>query len=51
MIFIVAAVLLLAVLVGAAVQLPLPAALAAGAVIGCWLLVFTVRERKRHQGS
>ncbi|NLU70605.1 hypothetical protein [Streptomyces sp. HNM0574] len=51
MIFIVAAVMLLALVVGAAAHLPLPATLAAAAVIACWLLVFAVRERKHRQGS
>jgi hypothetical protein len=52
MLFIVAAFLLLGVLVGTAAHIPLSASLAAAAVIGAWLLVFAVRERRHHrQGS
>lgn len=52
MIFLVAAFLLLGVLVGPAAHLPTSATLAAAAVIGVWLLVFAVRERRHHrQGS
>lgn len=52
MIFLVAAFLLLGLVVGTAAYIPLPATLAAAAVIGTWLLVFAVRERKHHrQGS
>jgi len=52
MIFIVAAFLLLGLLVGTAAHIPLPATLAAAAVIGAWLLIFAVRELKHHrQGS
>lgn len=47
MIFLVAAFLLLGVLVGAAAQLPPTVALAAGAVLGGWLLIFAYRERGR----
>lgn len=47
MIFLVAAFLLLGVLVGAAAHLPPTVALAAGAVLGCWLLIFAYRERRR----
>lgn len=49
MIFIVAAFLLLGLLVGTAAHLPLPATLAAGAVITAWLLVFAVRERRANR--
>lgn len=52
MLFIVAAFLLLGLLVGTAAHIPLPATLAAAAVISAWLLIFAVRERKHHrQGS
>ena len=52
MIFIVAAFLLLGLLVGTAAHIPLPATVAAATVIGAWLLIFAVRERKHHrQGS
>lgn len=52
MLFIVAAFLLLGLLVGTAAHIPLPATLAAAAVICGWLLIFAVRERKHHrQGS
>ncbi|WP_199566918.1 hypothetical protein [Streptomyces triticagri] len=46
MIILVAAILLFGVVVGAAAQLPVPAALLAGAVLATWLLVFAVRERR-----
>ncbi|MFF8844418.1 hypothetical protein ACF08N_17150 [Streptomyces sp. NPDC015127] len=42
----VAALLLMGVMLGAVVQLPTSASLVAAAVIGCWLLVFAVRERR-----
>nr|WSW66668.1 hypothetical protein OG461_10980 [Streptomyces sp. NBC_00995] len=45
MIILVAAVLLLGIVLGAVVQIPLPLSLALGALIGCWLLAFAVRER------
>lgn len=45
MIVLVAALLLLGIVLGAVVQIPLPLSLALGALIGCWLLVFAVRER------
>ncbi|MFI1184937.1 hypothetical protein [Streptomyces californicus] len=45
MLVLVAALLLLGILVGAVAHVPLPLSLAAAAVIGCWLLVFAVRER------
>jgi hypothetical protein len=48
MLFLVAALLLLGVLVGAAAHLPLPVTLIAAAAIGGWLLVFGVRERAGH---
>jgi putative effector of murein hydrolase LrgA (UPF0299 family) len=52
MVFIVAAFLLLGLLVGTAAHIPVPATLAAAAVIAAWLLIFAVRERKhRRQGS
>ncbi|MFD3789436.1 hypothetical protein [Streptomyces cyaneofuscatus] len=41
----VAALLLLGIALGAVAQLPVPVSLAAGAVIGCWLLIFAARER------
>ncbi|MBT2368505.1 hypothetical protein J7E88_25060 [Streptomyces sp. ISL-10] len=44
MLVLVAALLLMGVMLGAVVQLPAPVSLVAGAVIGCWLLVFAVRE-------
>ncbi|MGV9255575.1 hypothetical protein [Streptomyces sp. NPDC003697] len=47
MVFLVAALLLLAVLLGAAAYLPWPLTLVLGAVIVVWLAVFTVRERRR----
>ncbi|MGW5271551.1 hypothetical protein ACWEQP_02975 [Streptomyces sp. NPDC004044] len=45
MIILVAALLLLGVVLGAVVQIPLPLTLALAAAIGCWLLIFVVRER------
>ena len=51
MIFLVAAFLLLGVFVGTAAHLPLPATVLAATVIGAWLLVFAIRERKHRQGS
>ncbi|WP_326634534.1 MULTISPECIES: hypothetical protein [unclassified Streptomyces] len=45
MIILVAALLLLGVVLGAVVQIPLPLTLAFAAAIGCWLLIFAVRER------
>lgn len=49
MIFLVAALLVLGVLVGAAAYLPLPVTLVLGALILLWLAVFTVRERGRRR--
>ncbi|TQK51680.1 hypothetical protein FBY35_2093 [Streptomyces sp. SLBN-118] len=49
MIALVAALLLLGIMLGAVAQLPLSASLVACTVIGAWLLVFAVRERRaRH---
>lgn len=45
MIVLIAAVLLLGIVLGAVVQIPLALSLTLGALIGCWLLVFAVRER------
>ncbi|CAM5651308.1 MULTISPECIES: hypothetical protein [Streptomyces] len=45
MLVLVAALLLLGILLGAVAHIPLPLTLAAAAVIGCWLLIFGVRER------
>ncbi|GGQ58311.1 hypothetical protein [Streptomyces flaveolus] len=47
MLFLVVALLLLGILVGAVAYLPWPAAVVLGAGILLWLLVFTTRERKR----
>jgi 4-amino-4-deoxy-L-arabinose transferase-like glycosyltransferase len=47
MLFLVVALLLLGILVGAAAYLPWPVAVVLGAGILLWLLVFTTRERKR----
>ncbi|MFE7795852.1 hypothetical protein [Streptomyces sp. NPDC057460] len=44
-IILVAALLLLGVVLGTVVQIPLPLTLALAAAIGCWLLIFAVRER------
>ncbi|WP_405602372.1 hypothetical protein OG741_27775 [Streptomyces sp. NBC_01410] len=49
MIALVAALLLLGIMLGAVAQLPLPVSLVACTLIGAWLLVFAVRERRaRH---
>ncbi|WP_197348724.1 hypothetical protein [Streptomyces bathyalis] len=48
MLFLVAAFLLLGLLVGTAAHIPVPATFAAAAVIGTWLLIFAVRERRHH---
>ncbi|MCX5143063.1 MULTISPECIES: hypothetical protein [unclassified Streptomyces] len=45
MIVLVVALLLLGIVLGAVSQIPLPLTLVLGALIGCWLLVFAVRER------
>jgi len=45
MIVLIVALLLLGVVLGAVVQIPLPVSFAMATVIGCWLLVFAVRER------
>ncbi|MEU8893603.1 hypothetical protein [Streptomyces sp. NPDC048442] len=47
MIALVAVLLLLGVLLGPVAHAPLPVTLIAAALIGCWLLVFAVRERRR----
>ncbi|MFF0187479.1 hypothetical protein [Streptomyces sp. NPDC005244] len=46
MLFLVAALLLLGVVVGAAAHLPLPVTLVAAAAIGCWLLVYGLRKHR-----
>ncbi|WP_406455052.1 hypothetical protein OG782_26555 [Streptomyces sp. NBC_00876] len=45
MIVLVAALLLLGIVLGPVVQIPFALSLTFGALIGCWLLVFAVRER------
>ncbi|MFE2974056.1 hypothetical protein [Streptomyces sp. NPDC057644] len=45
MLVLVAALLLLGIVLGAVAHLPLPLTLVAATVIGCWLLIFAVRER------
>ncbi|MGW6271861.1 hypothetical protein [Streptomyces sp. NPDC055060] len=45
MLFLVAALLLLGVALGSVAHAPVSVSLVAAAVIGVWLLVFTVRER------
>ncbi|MGW1227243.1 hypothetical protein [Streptomyces sp. NPDC002530] len=45
MIVLVAALLLLGIVLGAVAQIPPVLSLVLGALIGCWLLVFAVRER------
>lgn len=46
MLFLVAAVMLLGVLLGSVAHTSLPVALVAAVCIGCWLLLFAVRERR-----
>ncbi|MDT0305571.1 hypothetical protein RM780_01140 [Streptomyces sp. DSM 44917] len=46
MILIVGALAVLGFLIGAAAHLPPSVSLIAGAVIGCWLIAFAVRERR-----
>ncbi|WP_328315584.1 hypothetical protein [Streptomyces sp. NBC_00388] len=48
MLFLVVAFVVLAVLVGSATYLPLPVTVVAGVAITLWLLVFAVRERRKH---
>jgi hypothetical protein len=45
MIILVAALLLFGIALGAVVQIPPVLGLTFGALIGCWLLIFAVRER------
>ncbi|MFI5683160.1 hypothetical protein [Streptomyces sp. NPDC051636] len=47
MLFLVAALLLLGVVVGAAAYLPWPVTVVLGTLIAGWLLVFAARERRR----
>ncbi|KIZ19073.1 hypothetical protein [Streptomyces natalensis] len=51
MLFLVAALLLMGVMLGTAAHLPLSVTLIAAAVIAGWLLVFTLRERRHHEGT
>lgn len=46
MLFLVAALLLLGVVVGAAAHLPLPVTLVAAVAIGCWLLFYGLRKHR-----
>jgi putative effector of murein hydrolase LrgA (UPF0299 family) len=48
MLFLVAALMLFGVVLGAVAHAPLPASVIAAAVIGVWLVVFAVRERHAH---
>ncbi|GDY62593.1 hypothetical protein SAV14893_019860 [Streptomyces avermitilis] len=49
MLFLVAALLLLGVVLGAVAHAPLSVSLVAAAVIGLWLVVFAIRERHGHR--
>ncbi|MEU3741077.1 MULTISPECIES: hypothetical protein [unclassified Streptomyces] len=51
MLFLVAALLLLGVALGAVAHAPLSVSLVAAAVIGVWLMVFAVRERHTRHHS
>ncbi|MGW0907983.1 hypothetical protein [Streptomyces sp. NPDC002853] len=46
MLFLVAALLLLGVALGSVAHAPLPVSLVAAVVIGVWLMVFAIRERR-----
>jgi hypothetical protein len=48
--FLVVALVVLAVVVGSAAYLPWPVTLVAGVAIATWLAVFAVRERRRRGG-
>ncbi|WP_187283205.1 hypothetical protein [Streptomyces sp. t39] len=50
MIVLVAALLVMGIMLGAVVQLPASVSLVAGALIGCWLIAFAVRERRARRG-
>ncbi|MEU2585192.1 hypothetical protein ABZ612_19975 [Streptomyces avermitilis] len=49
MLFLVAALLLMGVVLGAVAHAPLSVSLVAAAVIGLWLVVFAIRERQDHR--
>ncbi|MFD8383923.1 hypothetical protein ACFV2X_36340 [Streptomyces sp. NPDC059679] len=51
MLFIVAALALVGILLGAAAHTPLPIFLVASAAIATWLLIFFIRERAGHKES
>ncbi|MEV0324052.1 hypothetical protein ACIBKX_28680 [Streptomyces sp. NPDC050658] len=51
MLFLVAALLLLGVALGSVAHAPLPVTLVAATVIGAWLLVFAIRERRAQHRS
>ncbi|MFE6779281.1 hypothetical protein [Streptomyces sp. NPDC057702] len=51
MLFLVALFLLMSVVIGAAAHTSLPVFLIAATAIGCWLLAFTVRERRTRTRS
>ncbi|MEU5955316.1 hypothetical protein [Streptomyces sp. NPDC047525] len=51
MLFLVAALLLLGVALGSVAHAPLPVTLVAAVVIGVWLMVFAVRERRAGRRS
>ncbi|MFK4269284.1 hypothetical protein [Streptomyces milbemycinicus] len=51
MLFIVAALALAGILLGAAAHTPLPVFLTASAAIAIWLLIFFIRERTGHKES
>lgn len=51
MLFLVATLLVLGMMVGAAAQLPLFVSLVAGSVIALWLCAFAVSERRRGRGT
>ncbi|MET9962244.1 hypothetical protein ABZ128_24840 [Streptomyces sp. NPDC006326] len=49
MLFLVAALMLMGIVLGAVAHVPVPVTLLATAAIACWLLVFALRERSgRH---
>ncbi|MGW7274052.1 hypothetical protein ACWGH5_26425 [Streptomyces sp. NPDC054864] len=51
MLFLVAALLLLGVAMGTVAHAPISVSLVAAAVIGVWLVVFTIRERHARRQS
>lgn len=51
MLFLVVALVLLAVVLGSAAYLPGPVSVVLAVLIACWLVTFAVRERRRRGGT